>query len=117
MFKFELLLSYQREPWTGLGGGETLTYTGEEVGVDTATAVHWTPFHFQVLPFEVYTCPTVGLGGKEYAIFVRALYNCFYPPAYLRHVVYSRPGESHTTYPITYNLSKIPNVSSRVLYV
>ena len=68
MFRFELLLSYHRDPWMGCGGGETLTYTGAEVGVDTAAAVHWTPFHFQVLPFEVYICPTVGLGGKEYAI-------------------------------------------------
>ncbi len=68
MFRFELLLSYQREPWIGLGGGETLTYTGAEVGVETATAVHCVPVQRQVLPLEVYICPTVGLGGKEYAI-------------------------------------------------
>jgi len=65
MFKFELLLSYQREPWIGLGGGETLTYTGAEVGVETTCAVHWIPFHFQVLPLLVYSCPTDGFGGKE----------------------------------------------------
>ena len=90
MFKFELLLSYQREPWTGLGGGETLTYTGEEVGVDTATAVHWTPFHFQVLPFEVYTCPTVGLGGKEYAIFYGLTSVGFTPRLFLSQLMYRK---------------------------
>ena len=65
MFRFELLLSYHSDPGTGLAGGETEMYTGAEVGVETAVAVHWTPFHFQVLPLLVYVCPTVGLGGKE----------------------------------------------------
>ena len=64
----------------GLGGGETLTYTGAEVGVVTATAVHCVPFHFQVLPFEVYICPTVGLGGKEYAILIGLTSVAFTPP-------------------------------------
>jgi len=68
MFKLELLLSYQRDPATGFGGGLTLMYTGADVGEDTAVAVHWTPFHRQVRPLDVYICPTVGLGGKEYAI-------------------------------------------------
>jgi len=49
----------------GFGGGDTLTKTGADVGEDTATAVHWTPDHFQLRPLDVYICPTVGLGGKE----------------------------------------------------
>jgi hypothetical protein len=40
MLRLELLLSYQRDPGMGFGGGETLIYTGEEVGVETAVAVH-----------------------------------------------------------------------------
>ena len=69
MFRLELLLSYQSDPGIGFGGGLTLMKTGADVGVETATAVHWTPFHFQVLPLLVYICPTEGDGGKEYAIY------------------------------------------------
>ena len=65
MFRLELLLSYHSDPVIGFAGGEVEMYTGAEDGVETAVAVHWTPFHFQVLPLLVYICPTVGLGGKE----------------------------------------------------
>jgi hypothetical protein len=40
MFRLEFVESYHNDPDTGFGGGETLTYTGEEVGVETAVAVH-----------------------------------------------------------------------------
>jgi hypothetical protein len=65
MLRLELVESYHNDPDKGLGGGETETYTGADVGVDTATAVHCTPFHFHVRPLDVYIIPTVGLGGKE----------------------------------------------------
>ena len=65
MFRLELLLSYQSEPGIGFAGGDELMKTGADVGVDTATAVHWTPDHFQVRPLDVYICPTEGDGGKE----------------------------------------------------
>jgi hypothetical protein len=65
MLRFELLLSYQSDPVIGFGGGLTLMKTGADVGVETATAVHWTPFQSQVLPLLVYFCPTAGPGGKE----------------------------------------------------
>jgi hypothetical protein len=79
MFKSLLVLLYQSEPWIGLGGGETLTKTGADVGEDTATAVHWTPFHFHVRPLDVYICPTEGDGGKEYAIFNGQYINMLLP--------------------------------------
>ena len=69
MLRLLLVLSYHNDPATGFGGGLTLMKTGADVGEETATAVHWTPDHFQDLPLLVYICPTVGLGGKEYAIY------------------------------------------------
>jgi hypothetical protein len=65
MLRLLFVLSYHSDPDTGFGGGDTLMKTGADVGVETATAVHWTPDHFQDLPLLVYICPTVGLGGKE----------------------------------------------------
>jgi hypothetical protein len=53
MFKSLLVLLYQSEPWIGLGGGLVLTYTGADVGVETATAVHCTPLQRQVRPLDV----------------------------------------------------------------
>jgi len=79
MFKLLLLLSYQREPFIGFGGGLTLMKTGADVGEETATAVHWTPFQDQVRPLDVYICPTEGDGGKEYAIFNGQYINMLLP--------------------------------------
>ena len=79
MFKSLLVLLYQSEPWIGLAGGLELTKTGADVGEDTATAVHWTPFHFHVRPLDVYICPTEGDGGKEYAIFNGQYINMLLP--------------------------------------
>ena len=93
----------------GLGGGETLTYTGAEVGEETTAAVHWTPFHFQVLPFEVYTCPTVGLGGKEYAIFVGHCINAFTLSTYDRFATQVREIQLGIFFPLVH----LSNASSQ----
>ena len=53
--------------------------TGADVGEETATAVHWTPFQDQVRPLDVYICPTEGDGGKEYAIFNGQYINMLLP--------------------------------------
>ena len=91
IFKKLLLLSYHKDPLIGFGGGETLTYTGAEVGVETACAVQVVPVHFQVLPLLVYSCPTDGFGGKDAAIFIRHLSLDFYPVATVPTVSYIVP--------------------------